>query len=261
MISPLAYVDASAKIGENVKIYPFAYIDKNVEIGDDCEIMPYVSIMSGARLGKRNRIFQGAVIAAEPQDFAYKGEDTLAVIGDDNIIRENVVINRASFASNQTVIGNGNFLHEGVHISHDTHVGNHSVFGYGCKISGNCLIENCVVFGGNVLVSQGTRVGTWSMIQTGCRFRKDIPPYIVAAQEPTVYYGVNSVILAHEGTEERIIKHIGQAYRIIYQGNASLYDALLMIKDQVPDGPEIRHIIDFINGSKLGIIPGVKGEW
>jgi acyl-[acyl carrier protein]--UDP-N-acetylglucosamine O-acyltransferase len=98
MISPLAYVDASAKIGENVKIYPFAYIDKNVEIGDDCEIMPYVSIMSGARLGKRNRIFQGAVIAAEPQDFAYKGGDTLAVIGDDNTIRENVVINRASKA-------------------------------------------------------------------------------------------------------------------------------------------------------------------
>ena len=86
--------------------------------GTNATAMPYVSIMSGARLGKRNRIFQGAVIAAEPQDFAYKGEDTLAVIGDDNIIRKNVVINRASFASNQTVIGNGNFLHEGVHISH-----------------------------------------------------------------------------------------------------------------------------------------------
>lgn len=260
MISPLAYVDANAKIGENVTIHPFAYIDKNVEIGDDCEIMPYASIMSGARMGKRNRIFQGTVIAAEPQDFAYKGDNTVAIIGNDNIIRENVVINRSSFATGQTVIGNANFIHEGVHISHDTHIGDKSVFGYACKISGDCMMEDCVIFGGNVLVSQGARVGAWSMIQTGCRFRKDIPPYIVAAQEPTVYYGVNSLILSREGIDERVIKHIGQAYRIIYQGNASLYDALLMIKDQVPDSPEIRHVIEFINNSKLGIIPGIKNK-
>ena len=96
MISPLAYVDASAKLGANVTVHPFAYIDKNVEIGDDCEIMPHVSIMSGTRMGKRNRIFNGAVIAAEPQDFNYKGDDTIVEIGDDNVIRENVVINRAT---------------------------------------------------------------------------------------------------------------------------------------------------------------------
>ena len=254
MISPLAYVDAGAKIGTNVTVHPFAYIDKNVEIGDDCEIMPYASIMSGARVGKRNRIFQHAVIAAEPQDFDFKGEATLAVIGDDNIIRENVVINRATHAGGRTVIGNGNFLHEGVHVSHDTQIGNHSVFGYGSKISGDCVMEDYVIFGGNVLVSQGCRVGTWSMVQTGCRFRKDIPPYIVAAKEPTTYYGVNSFIMHHEGFSEKVTKHISHAYRIIYQGNSSIYDALLMIKDQVPMSPEIQHIIDFINGSKLGII-------
>ena len=91
MISPLAYIDASAKLGKNVKVHPFAYIDKNVEIGDDCEIMPYASIMNGARLGKRNRVFNGAVIAAEPQDFNYKGDETIVEIGNDNVIRENVV--------------------------------------------------------------------------------------------------------------------------------------------------------------------------
>ena len=130
MISPLAYVDSSAKIGKNVTIHPFAYIDKNVEIGDDCEIMPHASLMSGTRMGNRNRVFNGAVIAAEPQDFFYKGGDTIAVIGDDNVIRENVVINRSSTAEGRTSIGNGNFLHEGVHVSHDTQIGNCSVFGY-----------------------------------------------------------------------------------------------------------------------------------
>lgn len=254
MISPLAYIDSSAKIGRNVTIHPFAYIDKNVEIGDDCVIMPHASLMSGARMGRNNRVFNGAVISAEPQDFDYKGGDTIVEIGDNNIIRENVVINRATYSTGRTVIGNGNFLHEGVHISHDTHIGNHSVFGYGTKISGNCAMEDYVIFGGNVLVSQGCRVGTWSMVETGCRFKKDIPPYIVAAKEPTTYYGVNSFIMAHEGFNEKIIKHIGHAYRIVYQGNCSITDALLMIKNQVPMSAEIEHIMEFIRHSELGIV-------
>ena len=120
MISPLAYIDANAKIGKNVTIHPFAYIDKNVEIGDNCEIMPHVSVMSGTRMGSGNRVFQGSVLGAEPQDFKYKGEETLLVIGNDNVIRENVVINRATNSTGRTVVGNGNFIHEGVHISHDT---------------------------------------------------------------------------------------------------------------------------------------------
>ena len=254
MISPLAYVDSSAKIGENVKVHPFAYIDKNVESGDNCEIMPYASVLSGTRLGKNNRVFQHAVLGAEPQDFRYKGDDTLLCIGDNNVIRENVVINRATFAEGKTQIGNNNFIHEGVHVSHDTVVGNNCVIGYGSKLSGNCVLEDYVIFCGNVLMSQGCRVGCWSMIQTGCRFRQDIPPYIVAAKEPTSYYGVNAYVLQHEGFDEKIIKHIGHAYRIIYQSNASIFDSLLMIKDQVPSSEEIEHIVKFVEESKLGII-------
>ena len=76
MISPLAYVDKGAKIGDNVTIHPFAYIDKNVEIGDNCTIMPYASILSGTRMGTDNIVYQGAIIGATPQDFKFKGEDT-----------------------------------------------------------------------------------------------------------------------------------------------------------------------------------------
>lgn len=254
MISPLAHVNPEAKLGENVIVHPFAYIDKDVVIGDYCEIMPYASILKGTIMGSCNRVFQGAVIGAEPQDFNYEGADTKLEIGNHNTIRENVVINRSSTSEGSTKIGDGNFLHEGVHVSHDTKIGNHCVIGYGSKISGNCLIEDHVIFGGAVLVSQGCRVGSWSMTQTGCRFHKDIPPYIVVAKEPAEYYGVNAIILSHEKVSDKIIKHISHAYRIIFQGNCSQYDALLMIKDQVPSSPEISHIIEFIQNSKLGII-------
>ncbi|MDE6488951.1 MAG: acyl-ACP--UDP-N-acetylglucosamine O-acyltransferase, partial [Paramuribaculum sp.] len=76
MISPLAHVDPAAKIGNNVTIHPFAFIDADVVIGDDCEIFPYVSIVRGTRLGKNNKIYQGSIIGADPQDFRWKGEDS-----------------------------------------------------------------------------------------------------------------------------------------------------------------------------------------
>lgn len=254
MISPLAYINPGAKIGENVTIHPFAYIDDNVVIGDNCEILPYASLMSGTRLGKGNKVFQGAVIAAVPQDFAYKGDDTVVVIGDNNVIREYVVINRATTKEGQTVIGNHNFLLEGTHLSHDTKVGDYCVFGYGCKLAGDCVIGDYVIFGGNVLMAQGCRVGTWSWVRSGCRFNRDIPPYIVAAREPVTYSGVNTKVLSKHDFPEKTINHIAHAYRLVYQSNTSLHDAVFKIRDQVPMSDEIEQIISFLSATQLGII-------
>ncbi|MBF1554283.1 MAG: acyl-ACP--UDP-N-acetylglucosamine O-acyltransferase, partial [Prevotella pleuritidis] len=130
-ISPKAEISPKAKIGDNCKIFPFVYIEADVEIGDNCIIFPFVSILNGSRLGAHNKVHQGSVIGALPQDFDFTGEKTELIIGDNNIIRENVVINRATHAGGQTVIGNDNFLMEGAHISHDTKVGNGCIFGYG----------------------------------------------------------------------------------------------------------------------------------
>ena len=122
MISPLAYVDPEAKLGKNVTVLPFAYIEKNVEIGDDCVIMSYASILQGTKMGKGNKVHQNAVLGAEPQDFHYTGEESSLIIGDNNDIRENVVISRATFAGNATKIGNGNYLMDKVHLCHDVQI-------------------------------------------------------------------------------------------------------------------------------------------
>src|SRR5574344_794378 len=105
-ISPRAEVSPKAKIGENCRIYPFAYIEDDVVIGDDCIVYPFTSILNGTRMGKGNKIFQGAVLGALPQDFNFKGEDSQLILGDNNIIRENVVVNRATHAGASTIIGN-----------------------------------------------------------------------------------------------------------------------------------------------------------
>ena len=150
-ISPQAYVNPAARLGDNVTIYPFAYIEGDVQIGDGCVIYPYVSLMDGTRLGKNNNIHQGTVLAALPQDFDYCGEKTELVIGDNNTIRENVVINRATHSTGKTIIGNGNFIMEGVHISHDTVICDKCVIGYGTKIAGDCIIQNNAILSSNVV--------------------------------------------------------------------------------------------------------------
>lgn len=254
MISPKAEIDPRAKIGKNVTIYPFAYIEGDVVIGDDCIIFPYVSVMNGTRLGRGNKVHQNTVLAAIPQDFNYTGEDSELIIGDDNIIRENVVINRATHRGGQTVLGSNNFLMEGVHVSHDTKIKDSCVFGYGSKIAGDCEIDDYVIFSSGVIANPGTRVGCGSMVQSGCRFSKDIPPYIVASDNPVKYGGVNATILSNHGISAKVQNHIANAYRLVFHGQTSVFDAVIQVKEQVPDGEEIRKIVDFIQGTKLGII-------
>lgn len=254
IISPKADVSPKAKIGDNCKIYPFVYIEDDVVIGDNCVIYPYVSIMNGTRMGNGNKVFQGAVIAALPQDFNFTGEDSEVIIGNNNMIRENAVINRGTHKGGKTVLGNENFLMEGAHISHDTVIGNNCVFGYGTKIAGDCKIGNGVIYSTSVVENAKTRVGDLAMIQAGTTFSKDIPPYIIAGGKPVAYGGPNSVIMETAGIEEKVRKHVANAYRLVFHGQSSLFDAINQIKDQVPDGPEIRKIVDFLSHSEKGVI-------
>lgn len=253
-ISPKAEIDPRAKIGNNCKIYPFVYIEGDVVIGDNCILYPFVSILNGTRMGNGNRVHQGSVLGAMPQDFEFVGEESELIIGNNNFFRENVVINRATHAGGQTIIGNDNFLMEGSHISHDTKVGNSCVFGYGTKIAGDCEISNGVIFSSSVIENAKTRVGTGAMIQAGTTFSKDVPPYIIAGGSPISYGGINSTILSANGVSDKVQKHIANAYRLVFHGQTSVFDAVLQIDQQVPDSAEIRNIVNFIRGTRAGII-------
>ena len=253
-ISPKAEVSPKAQIGQNCKIFPFVYIEDDVVIGDNCIIFPFVSILNGTRMGNGNKVHQGSVIAALPQDFNFHGERSECVIGDNNVIRENVVINRATHTGGQTVIGNGNFLMEGAHISHDTKVGDHCVFGYGTKIAGDCQIANGVIFSSSVVENANTRVGECAMIQAGTTFSKDVPPYIVAGGTPVAYHGPNVTMMTANGITDKVQKYVANAYRLVFNGQISVHDATLQIKEQVVDCPEIRTIIDFLEQTAKGII-------
>ena len=256
MISPLAYVDSAAKIGKNVTIQPFAFIEGNVEIGDDCIIMSGAKILHGTRMGKGNKVHHNAVLGAEPQDFHYTGESSMLIIGDNNDIRENVVVSRATHAGSATRIGNENYLMDGVHLCHDVQIGNHCVLGIKTTVAGECQIDDCTILSSNVILHQYCHIGSWVLIQAGCRISKDVPPYIIMNGNPAEYHGINAAVLQHKHqVTERVLRHIVNAYRLVYQGNFSVQDALQKIEDQVPMSDEIHNIINFIKAVDQ-VVPG-----
>ncbi|MBR1387537.1 MAG: acyl-ACP--UDP-N-acetylglucosamine O-acyltransferase [Alloprevotella sp.] len=255
-ISPLAYIDPSARLGEGVVVHPFAYIDKNVVIGDNCVIMSHVSILEGTVMGNDNIIYQNAVIGATPQSFRYKtGQQTHVKIGHKNRIRENVVIAGSLDETTATSIGDDNFLMDGVHICHDVIIGSHCVIGIHAQLAGECKISDYVILSSGVILHHTVQVGIFSLVQSGSRVHHDVPPYLIAGGNPTTYHGVNVDVLGKYGEiDERVVSHISNAYRIIYMSDTSLEDVIQRIKDQIPDSEEIGNVLEFINQSKLGII-------
>lgn len=255
MISPLAYIDPEAKIGENCEIGAFAYIDKNVVIGDNCVIMPHASVLYGTRMGNNNKIFHGAVIGGIPQDLKFKGEDTTCEIGDNNMIRENATINRGTASRGKTVVGSNNLLMENSHIGHDCVIGNGCIIGNSSKIAGEVVIDDNAILSACVLVHQFCHIGGYVMIQGGCRFSMDVPPYIIVGREPSRYCGLNIVGLRRRGFTNEVITNIRNAYRLIYESDNNVTTGVAKIKETITMCPEIEYILNFIeNESERGII-------
>ena len=253
-ISPLAFVHPEAKLGDNNIIGPFCYIDKDTVLGDNNVLQNSVTIHVGARIGNNNEFFPGASISTKPQDLKFKGEVTTCEVGDNNSIRENVTISRGTASKGKTVVGSNNLLMETVHVAHDCVLGSGLIIGNSTKFAGEVVIDDNAIVSANGLDHQFCHIAGYVMIQGGCRFSQDIPPYIIAGGKPVKYAGPNTIIMEAAEVTEKVRKHIANAYRLVFHGQTSLFDAINQIKDQVPDGPEIQNIIQFLESSEKGVI-------
>ena len=252
-ISPLAYVHPETKLGDNNIIGPFCFIDRNTIIGNNNVMQNGVTINYGARIGNNNEFFPGVSISTKPQDLKFKGEDTLCEIGDHNSIRENVTISRGTASAGTTKIGNNNLLMENMHVAHDCVLGSNCIIGNSTKFAGEVVIDDNAIVSAAVLCHQFCHIGGYVMIQGGCRFSLDIPPYIIAGKEPTRYAGINIVGLRRHGFSNELIDKIQEAYRLLYS-KGLMKEGIEEIKKNLDITPEIQYIIDFVSSSKRGIL-------
>ena len=254
MISNLAHIHPNAQIGENVSIDPFTVIHDDVVIGDGTHIMSNVTVFSSSRIGKNCNIFPGAVIGAVPQDLKYKGEYTLAEIGDNTTIRECVTIHRGTTDKNTTKVGNNCLIMAYAHVAHDCMVGNNVILANSVQLAGHVTVDDYAIIGGMSAAHQFTHVGRHTYIAGMSAIRKDVPPFVKAAREPLSYVGINNVGLSRRGYNKQTIEEIFKLYHILFVEKHIVSKAVELIESMLPATEARDEILDFIKKSEIGII-------
>jgi len=254
MISKLAHIHPNAQIGENVSIDPFTVIHDDVVIGDGTHVMSNVTVFSSSRIGKNCKIFPGAVIGAVPQDLKYKGEYTLAEIGDNTTIRECVTIHRGTTDKNTTKVGNNCLIMAYAHVAHDCIVGNNVILANSVQLAGHVTVDDFAIIGGMSAAHQFTHVGRHTYIAGMSAIRKDVPPFVKAAREPLSYVGINNVGLSRRGYNKQTIEEIFKLYHILFVEKHIVSKAVELIESMLPVTEARDEILDFIKKSEIGII-------
>jgi UDP-N-acetylglucosamine acyltransferase len=215
-------------------------------------------IMDGARIGKNCMIFPGAVIAGIPQDLKFKGEITTVEIGDNTTVREFCTVNRGTAAKGCTIVGSNCLLQSYSHIAHDCIVKDFVILGSYAGLAGEVEADEHAIISPYSAVHQFSIIGKHAFIGGGSMVRKDVPPYIIAANEPLSYSGVNSVGLRRRGFSNEKINEIQDIYRYIYQKGINISQAVALVESEMAETEERNLIINFIRSSNRGIVRGVE---
>jgi UDP-N-acetylglucosamine acyltransferase len=259
-IDSRAAVSPQAHLGVNVSIGPFTIVEAGAVIGDGTTVAGNALIAAGARIGRENRIHHGAVIGHAPQDLKYANEPTTCELGDRNTVREYAVFHRGTGDTGRTIIGSDNFFMAYTHIAHDCLVGDHVILANAAMLAGHIEVQDWVIIGGITPVHQFVRIGQHALIGGGLRVSKDVPPYILAGNEPLVFEGLNSVGLRRRKFDPATIDALDRAYAIVYRSRLNVSQAVARIKedDSLRDVPEVANVLEFIAKSKRGILSGPK---
>ena len=250
-IHPTAIIDSKAELADDIEVSPYAVIGAGVKMDSGCWVGPHAVIEGPSTIGKDNRIFQFASVGAEPQDKKYKGEPTTLEIGDRNVIRENVTINRGTVQDiGKTVIGDDNWIMAYVHIAHDCVVGNNTIFANNATLAGHVTIHDYALLGGFTLVHQFCHIGEYAMTGMGTSLGKDLPPYITAYGAPGIPRSFNNEGLKRNGFTAEQRRNVKQAYKVLYRKDQPLNEAIKQL--QASDDPNIQLLADFCIRSQSG---------
>jgi UDP-N-acetylglucosamine acyltransferase len=254
-IDERAIIHPSAKVAEGVKIGPWTCIGPNVEIGRDTSIGAHVVIQENTKIGEHNTICSFSSLGGDPQHKGYAGEKTFLEIGDHNTIREFCTISRGTQeGGGVTRIGNGNFLMTYVHIAHDCLIGNETIFVNNASLAGHVRIDNFVTIGAFVGVHQFCCVGAYSFVSRAALVFKDILPYLLVVNNPTVVRGLNKVGLKRHGFTRQTLENLQKAYKLIFKSKLLVTDAILELQKMLAVCPEVKLLIDGLSDSERGIV-------
>ena len=255
MIHPTAIIDAQAEISDTATIGPYVVIGPNVTIGPESIIEPHVVIRGPTTIGARNHIYQFSTVGEATPDLKYHDEPTELVIGNDNIIRENVTIHRGTVQDQGiTQLGDHNLIMAYVHVGHDSIVGNNTILVNNTALAGHVVVGDWAILSGYTLVHQFCKIGAHSFSGMGTAIGKDVPAFVTVAGSPAEAKTINSEGLRRRGFSSHTLAELRRAYKIIYRQGLTLDNAVQRLEGMVKETPELQMLIDSLSNSERGIV-------
>jgi UDP-N-acetylglucosamine acyltransferase len=254
-IHPTALVAPDTVLGEGVEIGAYAVIGPGIEIGSNTRIAAHAVIQGPARIGADNQIFPFASVGSAPQDKKYRGEPTRIEIGDRNVIRECVTLNRGTTKEEGlTRIGNDNLFMAYAHVAHDCRIGNQCVLANSATLGGHVHLDDWVIMGGLSAIHQFCKVGAHAFIANNAAVTRDVPPYVMAVGQPAAAHSVNAEGLKRRGFTPEQIRNIRNAFRLMYRSGLKLADAASQLNALAETQPELKAIVEFLPRSTRSIV-------
>jgi UDP-N-acetylglucosamine acyltransferase len=255
MIDARAVISPQAQIASDVEIGPFSVIGADVVIGPGTWIGPHAVIEGPTRIGANNKIFQFASLGSAPQDKKYNGEPTRLEIGDRNVFRESVTVNRGTAQDlGVTRIGNDNLLMAYSHVAHDCQLGSQIVMANCSTLGGHVEMGDWVTVGGMSAVHQHTKVGAHAFLAHHAAVTRDVPPYVMAVGRPAEPHSINTIGLQRRGFTPDQVLNIRRAYRVLYRSGLKLAQAMEQLEKAAETQPEIVPFVEFIKRSSRSIV-------
>jgi UDP-N-acetylglucosamine acyltransferase len=251
MIHPTASIHPQARLDSTVRVGPYAVIDADVELGANCVVWPQVYLTGVTKIGAGNQFHAGCVIGDAPQDLKYKNEPTRVTIGDNNVFREHVTVNRATNLEAATVIGSNNFIMAGAHIGHNSVLGSHVIIANGALLGGHVTVQDRAFISGTCLVHQFTRVGTLALMQGGAGISKDLPPFTVARGVNRIS-GLNVIGLRRAGFSATDRMELKTLYHELFRSGKIFTEAVAEAQNHF-SSHSAKMMLEFIATAKRGV--------
>ncbi len=255
-VAASAIIHPDALLASDVEVGPYAVIGAHVAIGAGTIIGPHVRIDGPTTIGERNRFVGQCSIGTEPQDLKFRGERTELRIGNENVFREFVTVNRGTTGGGAvTTIASNNFFMAYSHVAHDCHVGSNTIFANNATLAGHVDVGDFATIGAFSAVHQFCRVGDHAFIGGGSICTQDVLPYVkTVGNRPAKTYGINNIGLERKGFQKETIEALQRAYRILIRSKLRLQEALDRIEGELGFHSEVRYFAEFVRESKRGII-------
>jgi UDP-N-acetylglucosamine acyltransferase len=253
-IHPTAVVHPGARLGAGVEVGAYSVVGPEVTLGDGTRVLPHVFLDGATTFGRECTVFPFASIGSQSQDRKFQGARTFVAIGDRTILREYVTVNSGTREGETTRVGDDCLILAYCHVAHGCTVGHRVTMANASALSGEVVVEDEAVIGGMTGVHQFTRIGRLAMVGGMSRITQDVPPFMLVEGNPVVPRGLNLVGLQRRNVAAESQGALKQAYRLLYRENLSTRQALDRIRAELPMGPELEHLLAFIESSERGIV-------